>query len=162
MTIFKRFRDWWNTPLDTPDDADNPEPIEVWQWQINCVGKWGQRQMPQNFGLLIGRRADAEARLKASVMLPNYFFDVIFDATVKIREYSHEGLITYEFTDAEEDIIKQKGAIRCVSKDMKLFREYGEFAPSPHNPFLVAVKDRWCDFDFHPIQPQAQFITGER
>ena len=46
------------------------EPQEVWQWQINCVSRrynLFHRPMPQNFGMLIGREADAEARLKASV-----------------------------------------------------------------------------------------------
>ena len=116
--------------------------------------------MPQNFGLLIGTRADAEARVKASVCLPNSY---------TIRETKWQDRTTYEFTDSEivegRPAMRQEGGIRCVSRDLKLIRRW-EGAPIPQqmdSPFFVEEKDiMGHSFQFHPIKPQLQFIKSER
>ena len=159
MTIFKRFRDWWNTSKSEPDS----EPQEVWQWQLNCIGgEYPPNRMPQNFGLLIGIEADAEARLEASVSLPCYTVE-------KTVRYS--GIRTYEFTHPETerhtpDVMMQTGAIRCVSRDLQLIRQWkgAPFPPEANAPFLVEEKSNpyLNDFAFHPIKPQEHFITEER
>ena len=64
------------------------EPQEVWQWQINTVGKEFDRGMPKNFGLLIGTFADAEARLKESISLQNYY---------KTIQNTNYGITSYKF-----------------------------------------------------------------
>ena len=147
-----------------PEAAADSEPIpdsepqEVWQWQINCLGQdryLNPNPMPQNFGLLIGIAADAEARLKASVSLPNYY-------KTRKDESRYHDMTTYEFSDPQQDTtprsVIQRGAIRCVSRDLKLIRRW-EGAP-----FLVEEKPNpyISDFQFHPIKPQDEFIKGER
>ena len=117
--------------------------------------------MPQNFGLLIGTEADAEARLKASVNMPNYY---------TTRKYKWHGITIYEFSDPKRDgtlhAVRQRGAVRCVSRDLKLIRQW-RGAPFPleaNAPFLVEEKSNphLNGFAFHPITPQAHFITEER
>ena len=163
--IFKKIRDWWKDTsfAETPSPPITPtttEPQEVWQWQINCISpKYALRHkpMPQNFGLLIGTKADAEARLKASVSLPNYY-------KTQARDWYST---TYEFSDAEQQEIGrspispiQRGAIRCVSENLKLIRTG---TPShTHTPFIVETTGYDHDFEFHPIKPQDRFIKGER
>lgn len=160
MTIFIIFRDWWSKPMPEPDS----EPQEVWQWQLNCIGRgYPPNRMPQTFGLLIGRRADAEARLEASVSLTTY-------CMVSRHKYSHEGLIIYEFSEPEQDgtphTVMQMGAIRCVSRDRKLIRSWAgaPIPPRSDAPFIVEEKPNLYlnDFTFHPIKPQEEFIKGER
>lgn len=141
-----------------------PEPQEVWQWQLNCIGRgYPPNRMPQNFGLLIGKEANAEACLEASVSLPFY----IMNKTVR-----HSGIRTYEFTVPEaerhtSDFMIQTGAIRCVSRDLKLIRQWrgAPFPPEANAPFLVEEKPNPYlinDFAFYPITPQTHFIKAER
>ena len=95
MSILKRMRNWWNAPTPEADPENEPEgePQEIWQWQINCAGTcYDAKPMPKNFGLLIGTKADAEARLKADVSLPNHF---------KTHQRKGNGIILYEFYDPE-------------------------------------------------------------
>ena len=114
---------------DRPEPEPEPaEPQEVWQWQLNCVSRGFllfHRPMPQTFGILIGTQADAEARVKASVCLPNSY---------TIRETKWQDRTTYEFTDSEivegRPAMRQEGGIRCVSRDLKLIRRW-EGAPIP-------------------------------
>ena len=165
MTIFKRFRDWWQKPIsESPRDAEpTGSPQEVWQWQINCIGgSWRYKPMPQNFGLLIGTEADAEARLEASVSLPFYRVE-------KTVRYS--GIRTYEFTAPERErhtpeFLMQTGAIRCVSRDLKLIRQWAGVPIPPRSdaPFIVEEESNpyLNDFAFHPITPQEHFIKGKR
>ena len=166
MGIFKRIRDWWNYDPDSLDafleraeKANANEPKEIWQWQINCTSNRypRHRPMPQNFGLLIGTLTDAEARLKACVHLSGEY-------EIKVNHYYSSEIITYEFHSPYEHInqalLMQCGAIRLVSENMKLLKTRDMFNPS-NTCFIVEVKDYHSDFDFHPIKPQEQFITGK-
>ena len=166
LAIFKRIKDWWNPDsldafLERAEKANADEPQEIWQWQINCVSVRYPRyeSMPQNFGLLIGTCADAEARLKASVRLLSYETKVNHSYSSEIR--------TYEFTDPEQDdpmaFQMQRGAIRCVSENLKLLRTGLLDLPHTISEFIVECKpEGYSDFRFHPIKPQEQFIKGER
>ena len=140
--IFKKIRAWWNKGMFSDNELvvsppPTTEPQEVWQWQINCVSDrypW-HAPIPQNFGLLIGTSADAEARLKASVSLPNYY------ETYERMYYSSE-IKTYEFRDPdqlESNHLIQRGAIRCVSENMKLLRTGTPFRYA-HTPFIVEAE----------------------
>lgn len=138
------------------------EQEEIWQWQINCMSReyTFEKPMPKNFGLMVGRFSDVEAKLKSQVSFHNYF-------NTETRGIHYNGTL-YIFRNAELEYgvmqgfdIKlpiQKGAIRCVSKDMKLIRESWHH----ESPFIVESKIMGDQFEFHPIKPKEEFIKGER
>ena len=82
------------TPLaGSPPITPTTEPQEVWQLQINCISDSipvsTSARCHKTLALLIGTHADAEARLKASVNLPNCH-------KTQARDWYS---ITYEFSD---------------------------------------------------------------
>ena len=112
--------------------------------------------MPQNFGLIIGTKQDAEKRLKESISIDSYFITKESDST-------YENGSEYIFYNPNETKLGEKlkncqrGAIRCVSKNLTLTKLH----PSK-TKFLVEEKILGGGFEFYPIKPTEELTKGER
>ena len=162
--MLKIFRDWWDKSPRFPEDEPRYEQPEIWQWQINVPqnGIEMYPPMPKSFGLLVGRFADAEARLKASVSIAGCYRT----KATQVRPET-EGYFVYKFFDAEipEGEIRlitkrQRGAIRCVSKNLMLLATGNPDYPHDIVTFVVEEAPNAYDscFAFHPIKMDEEYV----
>ena len=177
MSILNNIKKWVNTKkrsydpvppiLKEPGERNvHGEQEEVWQWQIDCMGsEWPRHKpMPKNFGLMVGTSSEVEAQLKSQVSFKNYFETEVRDS-YRFRLYIFRNP-ELEYGPSEgsgTDHPVQKGAIRCVSKDMKLIRDDWR----PNAPFMIEMRVTGGEFndkfEFHPIRIfDEKFIKGER
>ena len=164
--MLKIFRDWWDKSPRFPEDEPRYEQPEIWQWQINVSQNETERYppMPKNFGLLVGRFADAEARLKASVSLRGEYKTKVqrqYPETANIFMWSFYIPILSESRGQTYGDM-QIGAIRCVSKNLMLLATGNPNYPADIVTFVVeeAPNTYASCFSFHPIKLDTEYVNS--